>query len=91
MYGASGKGGAADPLVGSFSKDDFGIVEDNCEGIGLDICPDILLAALAAAAAGAFVALFTAITMAGRRKKRSTDLFLPVSPSETVGDILWMG
>ena len=60
-------------------------------GATLDICPDLLLAGLALAAAGAFMALFTAITMAGRKKKRSTDQLLPVSPSETIQDVLWMG
>ena len=38
----------------------------------IDICPDLLLAAFAAAAAAAFWLIYTAITQnAGRRKKRS--------------------
>ncbi len=67
--------GSASGLVGSFSKKDpkVGIVDDNCDGFDIDICPDLLLAAIGAAAAGAFAILFTAITMAGRRKKRSID------------------
>ena len=81
-----------DPLFGSFSKDKkFGIVEDNCEGTGLDICPDILLAGLALAGAGAFAALVTAITMAGRKKKRSAGVFQPLSPTDTLQDLIWLG
>ena len=79
-------------LVGSFSKDvKYGKVDDNCMGFDLDICPDLLLAGLALAAAGAFVALFTAITMQGRKKKRSTDEFLRVPFTQTIQDLYWMG
>ena len=60
-------------------------------GLDLDICPDLLLAGLALAAAGAFVALFTAITMQGRKKKRSTDEFLRVPIMQTLKDLYWMG
>ena len=37
----------------------------------IDICPDLLFAALALAAAAAFVFTYMAITMNGRRRKRS--------------------
>ena len=36
----------------------------------IDSCPDIVLAAFAAAAAGAFFLIYQAITMAMRRRKR---------------------
>ena len=39
----------------------------------IDICPDILLAALVAAAAAAFYAFYVAITMKGRRRERDLD------------------
>lgn len=83
---------ASDSLAGSFSKKDpkFGIIDDNCDGFDLDICPDLLLAGLALAAAGAFVALFTAITMAGRRKKRSV-VDEPVGWSNVLEDLYWHG
>ena len=88
MVTASGSGS----LYGSFSKDiEYGKIDDNCMGAELDICPDLLLAGLAAAAAAAFVALFTAITMAGRKKKRSTDEFLSVPFTQTLQDLFWMG
>ena len=72
-YAVSGSNNYA--VAGSYSKGPVtkGIVDDNCMGLDLDICPDLLLAGIAAAAAGFFAALFTAITMAGRKKKRSID------------------
>ena len=39
----------------------------------LDICPDLLLAAAAAAAAAIYLALYTAITAAGRKKRSAAD------------------
>jgi len=45
--------------------------QENCDGSDLEICPDLILGALGAALAAGFAALFTAITMAGRRKRRS--------------------
>ena len=39
----------------------------------IDICPDLLLAAIAAFSAAAFFGLYMAITAAGRRRKRSAD------------------
>ena len=39
----------------------------------IDICPDLLLAGIAAAAAAAFVFLYQQITLKGRRKKRAMD------------------
>ena len=66
-------------------------MEDNCDGTGLDICPDILLAGLALAGAGIFAALVTAITMAGRKKKRSLDDFSPVASAQVIQDVLWTG
>ena len=39
----------------------------------IDICPDLLLAGIAAAAAAAFVFLYQQITLKGKRKKRALD------------------
>ena len=46
--------------------------QEQCNALDLDICPDLLLAAIAAAGAAALVALYVALTMnpAGRRKRR---------------------
>ena len=69
MAETTGYGGTIDlGLGGSYSG---GYGKDSC--LTIDICPDLLFAALAAAAAGAFVFFYQAITMAGRRKKRSPD------------------
>lgn len=63
--------------------------DDGCGDV--DICPDLLLAGLAAAGAAAFVVLFTQITMAGRKKKRSTDTGKPVKFLKVIEDLYWMG
>ena len=63
-------------------------------GIDLDICPDLLLAGLALAAAGAFLAIYTAITAMGRKKKRSIDDAngRPQVPfANMFGDLYWIG
>ena len=84
-------GGAG--MYGSYSKGPVvkGIIDDNCMGFDIDICPDLLLAGLAAAAAGFFGVLFTAITMAGRKKKRSLDDFSPVSAGQKFDDLFSIG
>ena len=48
--------------------------QEQCGSLDLDICPDVLLAAIAAAGAAALVALYVALTMQanGRRKRRSS-------------------
>ena len=51
----------------------------------IDICPDLILAGVAVFSAAAFFALYVAITMARRRKKRSE----PVS--HTLQDLLLTG
>jgi hypothetical protein len=38
--------------------------------LSIDICPDLILAAIAVAAGGAVFLIYQAITVAGRRKKR---------------------
>ncbi len=63
--------------------------QENCDGSDLDICPDLILAALGAALAAAFAVLFTLITAAGRRKKRSTDAYTPVQLSTVLEDLSW--
>ena len=47
-------------------------VQKQCDGVDFDICPDIVLAAIAAAGAAALLALYAALTMNpnGRRKRR---------------------
>ena len=46
--------------------------QEQCDALDLDICPDLLLAGIAAAGAAALLALYVALTMnpAGRRKRR---------------------
>ena len=83
-------------LHGSFSKGPVkkGIIDDNCMGFDIEICPDLLLAGLALAAAGAFLAIYTAITGMGRKKKRSIDDAngRPEVPfADRVGDLYWIG
>ena len=53
---------------GSYSKHGSEDQGTNCATI--DICPDLLFGALFAAGAAAFAALYVAITMAGRRRKK---------------------
>ena len=65
--------GSLSQLFGSFSSD------GSYDGMGgssggscfsLDICPDILLALIAAAAAAGFYFLYITITMAGRKRRK---------------------
>ena len=46
--------------------------QEECSAFDLDICPDLLLAGIAAAGAAALIALYVALTMNpnGRRKRR---------------------
>ena len=64
--------GSLSQLFGSFSSgggyEDSGSNSGSC--FSLDICPDILLALIAAAAAAGFYFLYITITMAGRRRRR---------------------
>ena len=45
--------------------------QEQCDSLDLDICPDLLLAGIAAAGAAALVALYVALTMNpnGKRKR----------------------
>ncbi len=64
--------------------------QENCDGSDLDICPDLILAALGAALAAGFAILFTLITAAGRRKKRSAAASsAPVHFTDVLEDISW--
>lgn len=63
--------------------------QKNCDGSDLDICPDLIVAALGAAMAAGFAILFTLITAAGRRKKRSSDRVEPVPFSSVIEDLAW--
>ena len=58
---------------------------DSC--FDLELCPDLILAGFAAFGAAAFFFLYQAITMAGKRKKRSLGTFpllLKALPSLTM-------
>ena len=57
----------------------------------LEICPDLILAGIAAAAAAAFAILFTEITMAGRKRRRALDSYEPVSLSKVLEDLYASG
>ena len=57
---------------------DFGLAGSHSGGgyatsscLTVDICPDLLFAAIAAAAAAGFYLIYEAITVKGRRRKRS--------------------
>ena len=67
--------------VDSWQRSDLGVAEYGGHGsfsgggmasscFSIDICPDLILAAIAVAAAGAAFIIYQAITVAGRRKKR---------------------
>ena len=73
-------------LLGSLSGGgDHGMTESgSC--FSLDICPDLILALIAAAAAAGFYFLYITITMAGRKRKRKRSLCEP--QTESVGQIL---
>ena len=58
-------------LLGSETKE-YGGGGTNCYSV--DICPDLLLAAIAAAAALAFYLLYMAITMVVGRKRRKRNI-----------------
>ena len=83
---------SADDLSGSFSKKK--IDKNHCGSI--DICPDLLFATLAAALAGAFLALFTAITMNGKKRRRKRAMEqeehgFAKTWWETAMDFYWIG
>lgn len=63
--------------------------QENCDGSDLELCPDLVLAALAAAAAAGFAILYTQITMAGRRKKRSSDTKQAMPVAAWLEDMYW--
>ena len=63
--------------------------QENCDGSDLDICPDLILAALGAALAAIFAILFTLITSAGRRRKRSIVEDAPVPFTAVLQDLSW--
>lgn len=57
----------------------------------LEVCPDLLFGAIAAAASAAFYFIYTAITMAGRKKKRSSGIKRSKPKVETVLDLYYLG
>ena len=65
-------------------------VQKQCDGVDFDICPDIVLAAIAAAGAAALLALYAALTMNpnGRRKRRrSLEDYAPQRRSNDLGQV----
>ena len=82
-------------LFGSLSSS--GGYSDMSSGSGscfsLDICPDIILALIAAAAAAGFYFIYITITMAGRRRRRRSVGCQCAEEGESswLSDILWLG
>ena len=69
----------------------YGIIDDNCDGAKLDICPDLLIAGLALFGAAAFAAVYTAITMAASRRRRKRTLDQPIDWVRALWDFYWIG
>ena len=92
-------------LFGSLSSggySDMSMSSGSC--FSLDICPDIILALLAAAAAAGFYFIYITITMAGRRRRRRSLVECQCENKEDeegeaeeegesswLSDILWLG
>jgi len=57
--------------------------------LNIDLCPDLLLAAAAAAGAGIFVALWQAVSVAGRRRKKRQIGQDNSFSTFTLGNYLW--
>ena len=53
----------------------------------LEICPDLILAGIAAVAAGAFYAIYVAITMSKKRRRRSIEMALEAQESPEGGEM----
>ena len=106
----SGQGSDPEPdiiggLFGSLSSggySDMSMSSGSC--FSLDICPDIILALLAAAAAAGFYFIYITITMAGRRRRRRRSIECQCENQEEeegetedegesswLSDILWLG
>ena len=85
LFGGGGDlQGSSSDTYGSYGGG-YGSDPGSC--FSLDICPDLILAAIALAAAVAAFVLYQTITMAGRRRKREAD-----DPSgNLVTDLLWLG
>jgi hypothetical protein len=69
--------------------------QEQCSSFDLDICPDLLLALIAAASAAGFILLYIAITvnpMGKRRRKRSAEEnYLSVDTTDFARDFLYNG
>jgi hypothetical protein len=68
--------------------------QESCDSFDLDICPDLLLAGIAAAGAIGFVALYIAITVNAngkRKKKRSAGAERPSALLALSQDIMYHG
>ena len=79
--------GAGTSSHGSFGT--FGMGGTDC--FTIDICPDLLLAGFAAAAAAAFWLIYAAITMnAGRRKRSVAELAQTFFGIRSFTDLAWV-
>ena len=84
LFGGGGDlQGSSSDSYGSYGGG-YGVDPGSC--FSLDICPDLILAAIALAAAVAAFVLYQTITMAGKRRKREAD-----QSGNLVTDLLWLG
>ena len=67
--------------------------QESCDALDLDICPDLLLAAIAAFGAIAFLTLYLAITMNGngRRRRRSLRRAIRNHDCQTISQVVHDG
>ena len=80
----SGYGGVIDlGLGGSYSG---GYGKDSC--LTIDICPDLLFAGLAAAAAAGFAFFYMAITMEAERRRKKRNISFEVYETFSIGQSL---
>ena len=95
-------GGLFGSLSSSGGYSDMSSSSGSC--FSLDICPDIILALLAAAAAAGFYFIYITITMAGRRRRRRSLVECQCENKEDedeeaggegesswLSDVLWLG
>ena len=73
----------------SSASNSYGSSDTSC--FDVDICPDLLLAGIAAFAAGAFFFLYQAITMAGKRKRRKRDVAAEEGLEADLADVFALG
>ena len=74
-YGRPGYSGMLAAASGGHGSYSGGGGSDSC--FTIDICPDLLIAAIAAASAGAFYLIYTGITMASARRRKRSSSYMP--------------